>query len=39
MPLFYLVFGYIMVAVGCSFYNLMVPYVGGIEFTTRRDAA
>ena len=39
MPLLYLVFGYIIVAVGCWFYNLMFPYVGGIEFTSRRDAA
>ena len=34
-PLFYLVMGYIMVAVGCWFYNLMFRYIGGIEFETR----
>lgn len=38
MPVFYLVFGYIMVAVGCWFYNVMYRFVGGIEFTARGDA-
>lgn len=34
-PLFYLVIGYIMVAIGCWFYNLMSRYIGGVEFETR----
>ena len=34
-PLMYLVMGYVMVAVGCWFYNFMVKYVGGIEYETR----
>lgn len=32
MPLFYLVFGYLFVAVGCLAYNFFVKYIGGIEF-------
>ncbi len=32
MPLFYLVFGYISVAIGCFIYNFFVKYIGGIEF-------
>ena len=39
MPVLYLVFGYVMVVVGCWFYNIMFRYIGGIEFTTRSDAA
>ena len=39
MPLFYLVFGYIMVAIGCWLYNVMFSYIGGIEFKSRADAA
>lgn len=34
-PLFYLVIGYIMVAIACWFYNLIFRYIGGIEFETR----
>ncbi|HEV8094373.1 MAG TPA: hypothetical protein VGP71_01520 [Burkholderiales bacterium] len=34
-PLVYLVMGYIMVAIGCWFYNLMFKYIGGIEYETR----
>jgi hypothetical protein len=40
-PLFYLVFGYLMVAVGCAIYNAMFRYIGGIEFEAgepRNDA-
>ncbi|HYS56993.1 MAG TPA: hypothetical protein VEM34_02510 [Burkholderiales bacterium] len=36
-PLIYLVMGYVMVAVGCWFYNLMFKYVGGIEYETREQ--
>jgi len=31
-PVMYLVMGYIMVAVGCLFYNFMFKYIGGIEY-------
>lgn len=34
-PLAYLVMGYVMVAIGCWFYNLMFRYIGGIECETR----
>jgi hypothetical protein len=32
MPIFYLLFGYVMVAVGCAVYNFAFKYIGGIEF-------
>jgi hypothetical protein len=35
LPLFYLVLGYIMVAVACWIYNRMFRFVGGIEFEAR----
>jgi hypothetical protein len=35
MPLFYLVFGYISVAVGCWAYNLLAKFTGGIEFESQ----
>jgi uncharacterized membrane protein YhaH (DUF805 family) len=31
-PVIYLIMGYLMVVVGCWFYNIMFKYVGGIEF-------
>ena len=31
-PIFYLIFGYISVAVACLFYNLIQKYVGGFEY-------
>lgn len=34
MPLLYLVFGYISVAIGCLIYNQLVKYTGGFEFET-----
>jgi hypothetical protein len=37
MPVFYLLMGYVMVAIGCWIYNLMVPFIGGIEYTSRTD--
>lgn len=40
-PLFYLVFGYLMVAIGCAIYNAMFRHIGGIEFESeapRTDA-
>jgi hypothetical protein len=35
MPLLYLVFGYLSVAVGCAVYNFMFGYIGGIEYESR----
>jgi hypothetical protein len=35
--LIYLVIGYIMVAIGCWFYNFMFKYIGGIEYETRNQ--
>lgn len=32
MPIFYLVFGYLFVALGCLIYNFLVKFIGGIEF-------
>lgn len=32
MPILYLIFGYLFVAAGCLIYNLLVKYIGGIEF-------
>jgi hypothetical protein len=37
-PIFYLVFGYLMVAVGCWLYNVMFEHIGGIEYEARSDA-
>lgn len=34
-PVVYLVFGYVMVAIGCAIYNYMVPYIGGIEYESQ----
>jgi hypothetical protein len=34
-PLIYLVLGYVMVAAGCWFYNLMFKYLGGFEYESR----
>ena len=31
-PIFYLVFGYISIAVGCWVYNVLAKFTGGIEF-------
>ena len=32
MPFFYLIFGYISVAIGCVIYNFLFKHIGGIEF-------
>ncbi|MEP6739988.1 MAG: hypothetical protein ABJA61_06385 [Caldimonas sp.] len=32
LPIIYLIFGYISVAIGCLLYNVVVPFVGGIEY-------
>lgn len=39
MPLFYLVLGYLFVAVGCLIYNFFVKYIGGIEFELEDSGA
>lgn len=38
-PVIYLVLGYVFVAAGCWFYNIMVKYTGGIEFEARNVEA
>ena len=38
MPLMYLVFGYLSVAVGCWLYNTLYPYIGGVEVEWSDDA-
>lgn len=35
MPLIYLVFGYVSIAIGCAVYNYMFKYIGGIEFESQ----
>jgi hypothetical protein len=39
MPVFYLLIGYAMVAIGCWLYNRLVPFIGGIEYTSRTAMA
>ena len=39
MPVMYLIFGYIMVAIGCLIYNFLAKYVGGIEFESTAGGA
>lgn len=39
LPVFYLVFGYLMIAIGCKFYNFMFKYIGGIEYEARDEQA
>jgi len=39
LPLFYLVVGYITVAIGCLLYNWLYPFIGGIEFEARAPDA
>ena len=39
MPVFYLVAGYVMVAIGCAVYNFMFKYIGGIEFESTNNGA
>ncbi|MFZ3129365.1 MAG: hypothetical protein WA136_15260 [Rhodoferax sp.] len=34
-PVMYLIMGYVMVVVGCWFYNVMFKYIGGIEFESK----
>ena len=37
IPVIYLVFGYVMVAVSCAVYNFMFKYIGGLEFESRQS--
>jgi hypothetical protein len=32
LPVVYLIFGYVGVAIGCLLYNVLVPVIGGIEY-------
>jgi len=32
VPIFYLVFTYISIAIACALYNVLVPFIGGLEF-------
>lgn len=32
VPLFYLVMGYLAVLIGCTLYNFVVKYIGGLEY-------
>ena len=38
-PVFYLVIGYVMVAIGCWVYNYMFKFIGGIEFEAQGTGA
>jgi hypothetical protein len=39
LPAFYLVFGYLSVAIGSWLYNVMFKYIGGLEYEVeQRDA-
>lgn len=33
-PTFYLVFGYLMISIGCALYNWVAKYMGGLEYET-----
>jgi hypothetical protein len=37
MPVIYLVFGYLSVAIGCALYNFMFKYLGGIEYESKGE--
>jgi hypothetical protein len=37
MPIFYLIFTYILVAFACWVYNLLFGFLGGFEFEFDRD--
>lgn len=38
-PILYLVLGYLSIAIGCWFYNVMFKYIGGIEFESQETEA
>ena len=37
MPIFYLIFTYIFVALGCWLYNVFFKFIGGFEFEFKED--
>ena len=37
MPIFYLVFTYLFVALGCWVYNVLFKFIGGFEFEFKED--
>jgi hypothetical protein len=39
MPVLYLIFGYISVAIGCAIYNALYKFVGGIEFESKAEGS
>jgi len=39
MPIFYAIFGYLFVAVGCALYNFMFKFIGGLEFESIKTGA
>lgn len=39
MPIIYLIFGYISVAIACAVYNFMFKYIGGIEFESETPSS
>lgn len=36
-PVIYLIVGYLMTVVGCTLYNLMFKYLGGLEYEVRDE--
>ncbi|MES2113657.1 MAG: hypothetical protein V4578_00825 [Pseudomonadota bacterium] len=36
-PVVYFVMGYVMIVIGCAFYNFMFRYLGGIEYETHEQ--
>jgi len=36
-PIIYLIVGYLMTVVGCTLYNVMFKYLGGIEYEARDE--
>lgn len=39
MPFFYLIFGYIFIALSCAIYNFSYKYIGGLEFEAEEKSA
>lgn len=38
-PVFYLVFGYLAIAIGSALYNFLFKFIGGFEFETKDESA
>lgn len=36
-PFFYLVMGYVMVVIGCAFYNFVCKFTGGLQYEAGSD--